>query len=173
MKTTWPVVAIYEDAATREQAVQFCDQLVGRFWTQCNFEVSWWQFGLLAETTTARAASQKAVESRLVLVAARAEGEWSPIVKGWMEGWLYQRSAKEGSLIGLIGTGVESASDTFGKHVYLRHVARRAGLNYLTELPTELQHFLPDSLDSFSERACQMSGVLDRILHQPIPPRGL
>lgn len=173
MKTTWSVVALYEDAATREQAVQFCDQLVGRFWTQCNFEVSWWQFGLLQESTSARAATMKAAESKLLIIASRAEGDFPAAMKAWLESWLHQRGAREGSLVGLIGTGVEPEEDASSKHVYLRHLARRGGLNYLTDLPQELHHFLPDSLDAFNERATQVTGVLETILQSPVPPRGM
>ena len=46
-KAAWSVVVVYEDAATRERAVSFCDQLVSRFWAKCEFDVSWWSFALL------------------------------------------------------------------------------------------------------------------------------
>ena len=40
-KTGWSVVVVYEDAATRERAVTFCDQMGRRFWEKCEFDVSW------------------------------------------------------------------------------------------------------------------------------------
>jgi hypothetical protein len=46
-------------------------------------------------------------------------------------------------------------------------------MDYLTEVPQEIAQPIPDSLESFSERAQYMTSVLDEILHKPTLPRQL
>ena len=54
-KAAWSVVVVYEDAAARERAVSFCDQLVRRFWAGFEFDLSWWSFAQLEEASAAKA----------------------------------------------------------------------------------------------------------------------
>ena len=56
------------------------------------------------------------------------------------------------------------------KHRFLRNVAHRAAMDYLTHLPQDLGRAIPDSLDSYTRRAECVTGLLDDILHQPVPP---
>jgi hypothetical protein len=56
------------------------------------------------------------------------------------------------------------------KFVYLRAAAHRAGMDYWTSIPQNLARSVPDSLDSYSERATQVTTLLDEILHyHPVP----
>ena len=57
------------------------------------------------------------------------------------------------------------------KCLYLRAVAHRAGMDYLTQVPEQLGRVFPESLDFYSERAAQMTDVLEEILQQHPPPR--
>ena len=50
MKATWSVVILFEDAQTREKAVKFCDQLVERFWANCEFRLTWMEFSALDDS---------------------------------------------------------------------------------------------------------------------------
>jgi hypothetical protein len=50
------------------------------------------------------------------------------------------------------------------REIYLRHAARRAGMDYLSHAAPTLRRAMPDSLDSFSERAGRVTSVLDGIL---------
>ncbi|SPE56359.1 hypothetical protein SBV1_2340017 [Verrucomicrobia bacterium] len=42
-------------------------------------------------------------------------------------------------------------------------------MDYLTEVPHELQRTIPDSLDSYASRADTVTSVLDEILHKQRP----
>jgi hypothetical protein len=46
-------------------------------------------------------------------------------------------------------------------------------MDYLTEVPQEITQPIPNSLESFSERAQQVTSVLREILHKPTLPRQL
>jgi hypothetical protein len=43
-------------------------------------------------------------------------------------------------------------------------------MDYLTQLPHDIVHEVPDSIDFYTKRAEQMTTVLDGILHQQAPP---
>ncbi len=164
-KATWSVIVVYEDVVTREMATAFCDHLVQRFWAKFGFEVNWWPFSLLKDPRSASEASEKAQSADLILVATHREGELPTWIEGWIESWLTSRGDREGALVGLMDpvAGFEMESR---KEYYLRQVAHRAGMDYLTQLPQQISHCIPDSLESFNERAEQVTHVLDEILHQ-------
>jgi hypothetical protein len=167
MKTTRAVAVIYENAETREAAVAFCDRLVQRAWAKSDLEVNWWSFEHLEEKASASAAADKTVEADMILFAAHPTGEMPFHVRALVESWLGRRKRREGVLVGLADPGTQTAD----KHVYLRAIARRAGLDYLTEVQQELSFAMPDSVESYARRADEVTSVLDEILHHAAPPR--
>jgi hypothetical protein len=172
-KTAWSVVVVYEDAAAREQAVDFCDQLVNRFWAGFEFDVNWWSFDLLQNEPTARAAAEKAAQADLVILSAPRQEDFPASVKGWIESWLRRRGDREGILAGLVDRGVGASGRETPKHHYLRQVAHRGAMDYLTQLPQNISRLIPESLDCYTQRAMQGSSVLDEILHHQAPPPAL
>jgi hypothetical protein len=169
-KTAWSVVVVYDDAAAREQAVDFCDQLVKRFWARFEFDVSWWSFGLLQKEPVATEAAEKAARADLVILSSLRQEDFPAPVKGWIEGWLTRRGNREGILAGLVDPGAGSSGRRAWKHHYLRQVAHRGAMDYLTQVPQNIWHSIPESLDSYTQRAAQVSSVLDEILHHEAPP---
>jgi hypothetical protein len=162
-KTAWSVVVVYDNAAAREQAVDFCDQLVKRFWASFEFDVNWWSFSLLQEGPVATEAAEKAAQADLLILSSAQQEDFPAPVKDWIENWLSRRGQREGILAGLMDAETR-------KHHYLRQVAHRGELDYLTQLPLGIWHSIPESLESYTERAAQVSGVLDEILHRRVPP---
>jgi hypothetical protein len=162
---------VYEDAATRKRAVIFCDQLVGRFWARCEFDVSWWPFSVLNQATAAKEAAERAAQADLIILSATPDGDFPLPVKGWIETWLSQRGDREGMLVGLMALSEESAGGEGQKHNYLRNTAHRGAMDYLTHIPQDISRFIPDSLDSYTKRADQVTSLLDDILRQQtLPP---
>jgi hypothetical protein len=170
-KAAWSVVVVYEDATARERAVDFCDQLVQRFWARFEFDVGWWSFGMLQQEPAATEAVEKAAKADLVLLASGLPGDFPVAVEGWVEAWLRRRGDREGLLAGLIDSGGGASGQEARKHNYLRRVAHRAAMDYLTQVPHSLWRSIPESLDSYSERAGLVGSVLDEILHHPAPPQ--
>lgn len=173
MKATWSVVILFEDKPAREKAVKFCDQLVERHWASCEFRMTWLSFLALGDPNAARDAGARIRGADIVVFAARPEGHLPSAVVEWVEGWLANRTDREGALAGLIDGGPIPTGWAAQKHAWLRSVAHRAGMDYLTEVPQEIAQPIPDSLESFSERAQQVTSVLDEILHKPACPRQL
>ena len=164
------VVVVYEHDTARERAVAFCDQLVGKFWALFEFDVSWWSFALLDKAASATEAAGKAASADVVAFAISPEGDLPRPVKDWMETWLTQRGECEGILVGLLGTEIEGGEREVPKHHYLRQAAHRGSMDYLTQVPQDMARAIPDSLDSYTQRADQVTGLLDGILHQQVPP---
>lgn len=172
-KAAWSVVVVYEDPASCERAVGFCDQLVSRFWAGFEFNLNWLPFAQLEDSDSAKAAAEKAALADLIVFAANSEGDFPWPVKAWIETWLNQRGDREGMLVGLL----EPAGGTSGregeKHRFLRNAAHHGAMDYLTEVPQDISRSIPDSLDSYTERADQVTGLLANILHQQPPPPSL
>ncbi len=171
MKTDSSVMVVYEDAPSRQKAVQFCDRLVERFWSSYGFDISWWSFATLQQADASGEPARRAVAADVIIFATSVEEEIPAPVRAWIEDWVRLRCEREGTLIGLMDPGPGSGGGCAGKFCYLRDVAHRAGMDYLTEIPQDVSLFTPDSLESCTERADRVTGVLDEILrHQPPPP---
>jgi hypothetical protein len=169
-KAAWSVVVVYEDATARERAMTFCDQLVGRFWDKCEFDVGWWSFALLDEVPAKEEAAQKATQADVIVFATTPDGDFPQSVKAWVHTWLDQRGEREGMLVGLMQQDLGTSDREGPKHHYLRNAAHHGAMDYLTKVPPDTSLSIPDSLDSYTERAFQVTSLLDDILHRPPPP---
>ena len=125
-------------------------------------------FSAQADPNAARDAHAKARGADVIVFATRPEGPVPGTVTNWVERCLAHRTDREGTLAGLIDSSTVLTGWAAEKHAWLRSVAHRAGMDYLTQVPQEITRPIPDSLESFSERAQQVTSVLDEILHKPI-----
>src|ERR1051325_1054096 len=137
MKATWSVVILFEDAKTREKAVKFCGQLVERFWSRCEFSMTWVSFSALGDPNAARDVYAKARDADVIVFATRAEGRVPTAVSEWVERCLASRTDREGALAGLVDSTILPGWAA-EKHAWLRSVAHRAGMDYLTEVPEDI-----------------------------------
>jgi len=165
------VVIVYESPSIREHAVRFCERLAegGK---PTEVEMKWWPFQMLGEQAPADDAAQMAARADIVVFAMNSTGDLPEEIKRWIERWLNKRGEREGAVVGLLNREDPHEMASF-RQIYLRHAARRAGMDYLSRTPPTDKRAIPDSLDSFSERAGQMTSVLDSILHKypTTPPR--
>jgi hypothetical protein len=172
MKRAWSVVVVFEDAETRGQAVEVCDHLVQRFWTDCELAVSWWSWDLLEQPAQAQEAIQKAAEADFLIFAVGTGRDFPTPLQEWIETWLSLRGERDGALMSLFGQEAEAGEAVAERHDYLRQVAHRGGMDYLTSEPQDLSFAIPDSLDWYAARAESVTSVLDEILHtQGGPPQ--
>lgn len=126
---------------------------------------------MLEQSTAATEAAEKAAQADLLLFSAPPEGHFPAHVKEWVETWLIRRGDREGLLAGLLEPTENSRSQEGQKHTFLRNAAHRGAMDYLTRVPEDVSRSIPDSLDSYTERADQVTSLLDEILRQqPTPP---
>jgi len=162
---------VSEDDAKRKEAVTFCDQLVERFWAENEFELTWTSFHDLSDQLAARNLAGKAVQADIIVFACSADSNLPKSVESWMEAWAAQREDREGLIVTLNEPSVPASRKLPEKFVFLRNLAHRAGMDYLTRMPQEITRSLPDSIESYTTRAHQMTGTLDQILRRSTPPR--
>ena len=163
----WRGLVLYEDAPAREFAARASRVLSASPSSEESRQVFWHSFSALADAATSRDLATLATQADLIVFSAPRTGDWPTELKLWIESWILQRGEREGVIVGILipedPTGsVEIASL---KEVYLRHAAHRAGMDYLNEVPPGISHAIPDSLDSFSARAGQITSLLDEILN--------
>lgn len=168
MKATWNVAVIYDGVEARETGVVFCDTLVQRFWSRCKLDVTWLPSESLANVETVRGTLQKTAMADLLVFVVSSQNDLPLHVRGWVEEWLRTRGEREGCLVALAPEGKRCGPCNF-----LRQLAHRAGMDFLTEVPQSFGEPIPDSVDVYSERASTVTRVLDDILKQPQAPPAL
>jgi len=164
------VVVTYEDTTTRDRAISICDHLVHKLWEDCEFEFSWWRFDYLRDPEIAVAAVAAANGADLIIFSAHAVQELPRAVKAWIETWLVKRENRESALVALIGTAPELMQGVSPTHIYLRDVAHRAKMDFLTHVPDSLTERLDGGVETIRQRAESVTSVLDKILQQASPP---
>lgn len=169
-RESWSVTVLYEDTDVRQRAMRMCDHLMRQFWSDIEFDFNWWRFSFLADPILARQAGRHLMDADVIIFAARRENELSPAITNWLESHLETRGVREGAFIALFGQEDEQPKAGSRKDLYLRALAQRIGMDYLTEPPVALPGGLPDSLDMFSERAEEHTSIMDGILQREVPP---
>jgi len=148
-----------------------CDQFARERESDHGPNVKCYLFEELAIPARMDEAAKAAVDAELLVFAVTPEGDLPPAIKLWTEGWLSRRENLDGYLVGLV---LEEGAEVRGvaglKEVYLRHLAHRAGMDYLSHFPSGKAKVIPNSLDDFNQRAEQMTPLLDEILHQHFVP---
>jgi len=166
-KAKWSVVVLFENTDARDKAVAFCDRLVEQFLQGLVVEVNWWEFGDLVDAEAARESVESAGAADFVLFAS--ESNILPFeAKSWVERWIKARGDREGTLVDLCGKANEQAEHPEDTRVFLHKVAQRAGMDYFTCMPHNISRPIPDSVESYSQRADQVTSVLDEILKRPV-----
>jgi hypothetical protein len=169
------VVVVFEDSGTREHALRSNPELAEAGSHAEVMMVQWCSFGELADTAALAEAALGAAAADLVVFAISPSGELPGKVKTWIEHWVTKRGDREGALIGLVARTNYPREIACLKEIYLRHTAHRAGMDYLSQFPPAMAKAIPESLDSYQNRAHQVTAVLDEILHShpPLPPARL
>jgi hypothetical protein len=165
------VVVVYENNATREQALRFCNQLAENLCSPAELDVHWCSFSFLLDPASAGNAAEKAIDAEFIVFAVSVREDLPDEIKFWIENWLGKRNEREGAVVGLVDCPCGPGELPCLKEIYLRQVAHRAGLDYLSRAPSAGSTAIPDSLESYGQRAGQVTSLLDEILHcQPPPP---
>src|SRR6476469_6434199 len=127
MKAVSPILALCENNDCRAEAVAFCDRLVKRFWTTCEFDITWLAFDDLTDQGKFEMAISSAVSAGMLIFSMRPGSSLPPEMHAWAEAWVGQRGEREGSIIALGDPGHIAAGGVSQNFVYLRSIAHRAG----------------------------------------------
>lgn len=165
-------VVVYEDQPTRDRALRLCDELIRKFWHDLEMDFSWWRFDYLRDADLARLAADAAVNADLVIFSACGAKELPPPVRLWIDSWVDRRMNRPNALVALIGVADDPVKGLTPIHVYLREIARQAGMEYLSHVTDASTVRLDTSMNGIARRAGEVTTLLDKMLHRPtIPPR--
>lgn len=136
--------------------------------------MNWASWAELEDVEAARQTEKWAAQAELVVVATEGVGGLPNRMSWWLEMALRKRGDREGVLVGLPLPEAGLKSEAAAAQVHLRKLAHDNGMDYLTTLPESLPRPEPESVESYTRRATQVTSVLDRILHQaPLAERTL
>jgi hypothetical protein len=164
------VAVVYADTAARERGISLCHHLVREFWTEIDFEFSWWRFRYLADPDLADAAARAAAAADMVVLSARASEEMPGHVKDWFNLWLPAGQTRDAALIVLTDTRNEVELSRSAFVSFAEQAARRANLDCLLPWGAPRRVSGQDPLGMMRDRATHVSQVLDEILHHVGPP---
>lgn len=160
-------MVVYEGTKAQNAAVSFCDDLMKRFWVRFDFEVVSWSFAELEKPDICQEAMGKAVEAGLIVFATDSGNGLPWHIRTWVQSWLAARHFQEGTLVAL---QVPGATPNATAVAFLRQMAHKGGMDFLTEVPQHMPDPFAESADVYSARAREVTSVLNGILRQPPPP---
>ncbi len=158
------IVVLYDGDATRTRALTACDFLVNQFWQDVELQFHWWRTDFLRDETLATVASANAVASDFLIVCLDSRREISPALESWFEGWLTERSGREGALVDLTST-LGSPEELTLIQRFLQEVCRRGSFDHLTSIPDDGWNAKSDN-----QPAKEYFQRIDDILSEPRPP---
>jgi len=165
-------VVVYEDQPTRDRALRLCDELIRKFWLDLEVDFSWWRFDYLRDAHVASQAADAAVRADLVIFSTHGAKELPPPVRSWIDTWVNRTMNRPNALVALVGVADDGVKGLTPIHVYLREVARQAGMDYLSHVSDASTVGLDTSANGIARRAAEVTTLLDTMLHRPsIPPR--
>ena len=127
------IIVAYEDNTTRERAMTLLGPLPTRFDQEIGFAVTWWKFRYLQDPDISLVARQYAASADIVVFASDLPGLFPLSIMNWIESWTEKRSKDGGVLVPLIGSPHIPAELYTTKLFYLKHIANRAGLDFLPQ----------------------------------------
>jgi len=168
-RETWSVTVLYEDTEVRERAMQMCDHLMRQFWSDIEFDFDWWRVGFLEDAILAHQAGSHMADADVLILAMHGAGELPATLTNCLEVGMAERGVRQRAFIALFDDELKRTPAVIRNDLYLRSLAQRHGMEYLTEAPAVLPGALPDSLDVFSERAEEHTSIMENILRQTPP----
>jgi len=130
-RAEWPIAVVYDDPYTRNRAMRLVQVLQQHFEGDLAFSCSWWRFRYLEDPDIALVARHYACAADIVMFATDAPGLFSLPVMNWIESWAAARRKPTGVVVPMLGSPNIPSQLFSTKHFYLRHVAARAGMDYL------------------------------------------
>lgn len=125
------VVVAYENAATRDFAIDLCDDLSRKFEGDLEFDFTWWGFKYLTDPQIAREAVNAAANADLIIVSVNHAQDFPFEVAEWFRQWSEQRLRSEGALVCVQASPLlenQPAPDDS----LLRRIARHGNLDFLS-----------------------------------------
>ena len=157
------MAGVHQDAITQEWTKQVAGRAI-RLAGECSVRSTWWDIGGLSDPGVFQDAVHAATTADILMVSVRTTDPLPLELYLWIETWLPLRLQLAGVLVALIGVPGRPGTDSSRIGHYLRDVARRGQLEFLSpdqESPLELPVF---SVQEIAERAAATTQVLSDVI---------
>lgn len=135
--TEWQIAIAYDIPAARDRAMRLSQSLQKKFSDEIIISCTWWRFRYLEDPDIALVARHYATAADIIIFSTNAAGLFPLQVMNWIESWASARRKPHGLLVPLIGSPNIPAQVYSTKLFYLRHVADRAKMEFLTQSAIE------------------------------------
>jgi hypothetical protein len=167
---TFRGVVVYEDDRTRDRGLRLYNKIEREFWSEIEFEFSWWRFDYLGDPDLAREAAGAATRADWVVFSAHGGLELPPVVRKWIETWSSRKANRTSAMVALVGVENDAHKGMTPIHNYLREVAQQAGMDYFAHVLEAWPNRPEVSINEIERRAGEVTAVLDDIIHRPSIP---
>jgi len=127
------VAVVYQDPHTREWANLVCARVARQVRTE-PIRSSWWKLDCLEHPLLLLGAVQAAARADVIIVAIHATETLPFELTQWLETWLERRDVHEGAFVALIGASEASDAGASSNLEYLREVACRGHLHFMSQV---------------------------------------
>lgn len=127
------VAVIYQDTQTREWIRHTCARVSGQV-PAVPLQSSWWKLDCLEDPNILLGAIKATARAEVIMVALYAMETVPYCLLRWHEGWLERRERQEGVLLAMIGNPPSPVTDAATIRNYLKDLASRAGLHFMSRI---------------------------------------
>jgi len=166
-KYPFDLVVAYEDATTRNRAMQLYDHLAQQLLDDYDFQCSWWKLDHLSNPGICEQAADAAAEANMVIVSVRGDHGLPTVFNRWLEGWLSRRGDQKSALVVLLGDKGQPGDQSRRLQSQLQQVARQARMDFFAHAYDLPEPGAPYSAESFPQRAQTVPPVLEEFLEPP------
>ena len=124
-------VTVWQDSLTRHWAAELWDQ-AGQLIGHGSVCLKLWDLNELRKTPVFPQAVRAAAGADVLVISIRDAGELPLFLRVWIDAWIPRRARRHGTLVALIGVPAERGAQSGSAYQYLKEVARRAGLDFLS-----------------------------------------
>jgi hypothetical protein len=159
---TLRVFVAFEDQNTRVQAWQLYRHLAEDLAKDLELTSAFCDFEALGDKLSGNETILAAAEADLILFSMRSGSGLPQEIKSWIESWVPKRRTEDGGLFLLFEHSDNPAPNQTAIQSYLREVARRAGMDFLSQT-------VPPPMETELVSANQAGGWKFTESHQPAP----
>src|SRR2546423_871323 len=135
-RSNFKIVVAYDNLETAIRVKALVDRVAVEIRPACELKCEYWRFDLLCHVEFASAAAADALAADMIIVAPRDNAELGCEVKAWIENWIPLKMGSHSALVALLEpNGDGRTKDLPPVCGYLRKVANRAGMDFLSHAP--------------------------------------
>lgn len=161
------IVVAYESFESGLHAAQVYQHLVEMLDHDYAFEVDFWRFEVLKVPSIGEVGANKAAQADLILIAVEGNSMLPVDFQLWVEKWIEKKVGQDSALVLVARPTKESAPATVSLLAYLRGVAARGAMTFISDSVTVLSR---TEVEYRSEQAVRtLPSGAEALLGSPAP----